>query len=144
MSVCWVYCPIKDVGWCYLGTDVFKGGWADERKADQEHILKKTKDIKHVAAVTLTFPIGTQVRYDDMDFSFPPCESLAQRPVCCKDKGAETRALSLPPAGLQTVYRYYGYKALLSALHLTNERRRESSLHGDAVTLKLTGLQLHL
>lgn len=115
MSVCWVYCPIKDVDWCYLGTDVFKGGWADKRKADQEHILKKTKDIKHVAAVTLTFPIGTQVKYDNMDFSFPPCESLAQRPVCCKDKRAETRALSLPPAGLQTVYRYYGYKALLSA-----------------------------
>lgn len=48
MSVCWVYCPIKDADWCYLGTDVFKGGWADERKADQEHILKKTKEVKHV------------------------------------------------------------------------------------------------
>lgn len=144
MSVCRVCCPIKDVDWCYLGTDVFKGGWADKRKADQEHILKKTKDIKQTAA-TLTFPIGTQVIKYDMDFSFPPCESLAKRPVCCKDKGADTELFHfLQQASRQSIGTMDTRLCSVHALHRTNERQRENSLHGDAVTLKLTGLQLHL
>lgn len=135
-----MYCPIKDVDWCYLGTDVFKGGWADERKADQEHILKKTKAIKHLTAVTLTFPIRTQVIKYDMDFSPPPVKSLAERPVCCKDKGADTELFHfLQQASRPCIGTMDTRLCSVHTLHLTNERQRENSLCGDAVTLKVTG-----
>lgn len=30
-------------GRSHLGTDIFKGSWADERKTNQEHVLKRIR-----------------------------------------------------------------------------------------------------
>lgn len=92
----------EDTNWCYLGTDIFKGGRADKWKANQEHILKKKKTRRTLitsprqhghsfnipvdaALVQLRGLIWTQVECD-MDSTFPPCDSLAQGRFVAKTK----------------------------------------------------------
>lgn len=147
----------EDTNCCYLGTDIFKGGRADKWKANQEHILKKNNNRRTLITLprqhwhSFNAPVDAATR-TDLDsgwmrhgFHFPSLWPVGTRPVCCKDKRAETRALSLPPAGPQTVYRYYGYKALSSVHALSDEeRQKENSLCVDSVTLKLLNLQWQL
>lgn len=107
-------------------------GWQVKSKSGTHP--KRQKNINHVTTATLTFLQHSgwcstcSAKRTDLDsgwmrhgFHFPSLWLFGTRPVCCKDKRAETRALSLPPAGPQTVYRYYGYKALPSVHALSDE-----------------------